>query len=151
MGYGFRVSADGFLDVRDPRRVRTPGKFDRTVKAAPEDQALSFLLSHAFPGHRRIIRCLRESDRKLITLAQWADSVGERMALVDRVWRSMTEPVMPPRDPATPELVQVVGYGATWAYPVYLDGEVTRVLPPGGVPMSDMHVLPEQRLDLRSA
>ena len=31
------------------------------------------------------------------------------------------------------ELIQVVRYGSAWAYPIYLDGSVTRVLPHGGV------------------
>jgi hypothetical protein len=28
----------------------------------------------------------------------------------------------------------VVRYGTSWAYPLYVDGAVTRVLPHGGVP-----------------
>ena len=146
----FRVSADGFLKVQDNRRVRTPGRFDRPVEPTPEDQALAFLLSHAFPGHRRVVRPLGESDRKLVRLAQWADSVNERMVMVDRVWRRITEPAGPPSNAGSPELVQVVSYGDRWAYPLYLDGSVTRVMPHGGVPLAELRV-EAVRLDLRTA
>ena len=74
------------------------------------------------------------SDRKQIQLAMWADSVSERMGLVDRIWRRITEPITPGKTLIRPKLVQVVRYGTTWAYPLYLDGSVTRVLPHGGVP-----------------
>jgi hypothetical protein len=73
------------------------------------------------------------SDRKQIQLAMWADSVSERMGLVDRVWRRITEPITPGKLSNRPKLVQVVSYGTSWAYPLYLDGSVTRVLPHGGV------------------
>jgi len=73
------------------------------------------------------------SDRKQIQLAMWADSVSERMGLVDRIWRRITDPITPGQLSARPKLVQVVCYGASWAYPLYLDGSVTRVLPHGGV------------------
>ena len=52
-----------------------------------------------------MVRPLSESDRKNIRLAVWADSVQERMAYVDRVWRNITEPVLPPQDPTRPELI----------------------------------------------
>ena len=78
---------------------------------------------------------MTEMDRKLIQLAMWADSVNERMDLVDRVWRRITEATTPPNNQEGPELIQVVRYGSAWAYPVYLDGSVTRVLPHGGVPV----------------
>ena len=129
-----RISADGFMDLSDRRRVKTPGTADGGIEPMPESEALSFLLSHSFPGHRRLIRALSTSDRKNLRLALWADSVADRMAYVDRVWRNVTEPVLPPLDPQKPELVQVIHYGGVWAYPVYLDGEVTRVIPLGGLP-----------------
>jgi hypothetical protein len=133
-----RIAADGFMDLSDKRRVKTPGTRDTGVEAMPEGEALSFLLSHSFPGHRRIVRPLSASDRKNLRLAVWADSVQVRMAYVDRVWRNVTEPVLPPKDPKRPELVQVIHYGGVWAYPVYLDGEVTRVIPHGGLPMPEI-------------
>jgi hypothetical protein len=74
------------------------------------------------------------SDRKQIQLAIWADSVSERMGLVDRIWRRITEPITPGKGSARPKLVQVVSYGTSWTYPLYLDGSVTWVLPHGGVP-----------------
>lgn len=133
-----RISADGFMDLSDSRRVRTPGASDAGVEAMPEGEALSFLLSHSFPGHRRIVRPLSESDRTNIRLAVWANSVQVRMAYVDRVWRNITQPVLPPQDASRPELIQVINYGGVWAYPLYLDGEVTRVIPLGGLPMPEV-------------
>jgi len=111
-----------------------PGNHEVTVDPAPEAEALAFLLSHSFPGHRRVIRSMNEMDRKLIRLAMWADSVNERMGLIDRVWRRITEEI-PPNNKGRPELIQVVRFGSAWAYPIYLDGSVTRVLPHGGVPV----------------
>ena len=132
-----RISADGFMDLSDRRRVKTPGTADGGIEPMPESEALSFLLSHAFPGHRRMIRAMTLTDRKNLRLALWADSVSVRMAYVDRVWRNITEPVMPPADPSKPELIQVINYGGAWAYPIYLDGEVTRVIPLGGLPAAE--------------
>ena len=129
-----RVHADGYLDISDRRRVRTPGNHEVRVDPAPDAEALAFLLSHTFPGHRKIVRSMNVSDRKQIQLAIWADSVSERMGLVDRIWRRITEPITPGKALIRPKLVQVVRYGTTWAYPLYLDGSVTRVLPHGGVP-----------------
>ena len=148
-----RISADGFMDLSDGRRVKTPGTSDTGVEPMPESEALSFLLSHSFPGHRRIVRALSLSDRKNLRLALWADSVSVRMSYVDRVWRNITEPVLPPADPATPELIQVINYGAVWAYPIYLDGEVTRVIPLGGMPAPEIdgHRVDYSSLDLKSA
>ena len=60
------------------------------------------------------------------------------MALVDRVWRDITTPVPPPSDPEQPELVQVVRVEGEWAYPLYLSGVETRVVPTGGVPLQEL-------------
>ncbi len=138
MGRQIKISADGFMDLSDRRRVKTPGSKGTGVEPMPEAEALSFLLSHSFPGHRRIIRPMSATDRKNIRLAIWSDSVQVRMAYVDRVWRNITEPVLPAQDPSQPELVQVIHYGGVWAYPLYLDGDVTRVIPHGGLPMPEV-------------
>jgi hypothetical protein len=132
-----RISADGYLDISDTRRVRTPGFHDHGLEPVPEEEAIAFLLSHSFRGHRRIVRPLSLQERKRIRLALWADSVRERMALVDRVWRSISEEVTPLAGTSEPQLVQVVRYG-NWAYPLYLDGEVTRVIPHGGMPLAEV-------------
>ena len=111
-----------------------PGNHEVAVDPAPVAEALAFLLSHSFPGYRRVIRSMNEADRKLIQLAMWADSVNERMGLVDRVWRRITEAAAAaPNDQERHELIQVVQSGSAWAYPIYLDGSVTRVLPHGRV------------------
>lgn len=133
-----RISADGFIDLRDQRRVRTPGYYEAEVDPMPEAEALAFLLSHSFPGHRRIVRPLTPRERRKLKRASWADSVNERMNLVDLVWRAVTRPVPPPADLDRPELVQVVRVDGEWAYPIYLDGEETRVLPVGGSPMCEL-------------
>ena len=143
-----RIHADGYIDLRDPRRVRTPGFVQKEVEPSPEDEAVFFLLSHSFPGHRKIVRPLSTNHRRRIRLARWADSVQERMTLVDRVWRDITEPVLPPADAGTPELIQVVFYGDR-EFPLYLDGGVTRVIPPGGVPAGSYETIPS--LDLKTA
>ncbi len=57
------------------------------------------------------------------------------MALVDRVWRAITEVVPAPSDPDKPGLVQVVRF-KDWVYPLHLDGEATRVLPAAGLSKS---------------
>lgn len=103
----------------------------------PEAEALSFLLSHSFPGHRQIVRPMNTDERRRVQLAAWADSVSEKMELVDRVWRAITEPVLPPVDPRKPQFLQVVQLGH-WAFPLYLDGAATRVLPQGGVPVGEL-------------
>lgn len=64
-----RIAADGFMDLSDRRRVKTPGMTDAGVEAMPEGEALAFLLSHSFPGHRRVVRPMSENDRKNIRLA----------------------------------------------------------------------------------
>jgi hypothetical protein len=133
-----RISTDGFIDVGNYRRVRTPGNHEVKMDPMPEAEAVAFLLSHSFPGHRRIVRPLTQRERIRLKRASWADSVNERMALLDLVWRGITKPVPPPRDPEKPELVQVVRVDSEWAYPIYLDGTETRVLPTGGLPISEL-------------
>lgn len=133
-----RICTDGFIDVRDPRRVKTPGFYEEHMDPMPEAEAVAFLLSHSFPGHRRIVRPLTAQDRRKLKRACWADSINERMSMVDQVWRAITRPVPPPRSPSEPELIQVVRVDADWAYPIYLDGEETRVLPTGGTPLEEL-------------
>ena len=142
-----RVATDGYIDLSDGRRVRTPGYYDHAVEPLPESEAVSFLLSHSFPGHRRIVRPFRLDERRRIRLAIWANAVSERMTLMDRVWRAMTQPVPPPADPNEPVLIQVIQY-EHWAYPIYLDGTYTRVIPRGGVSLAE--VPPEMVLRLDS-
>lgn len=132
-----RVAADGYIDLTDGRRVRTPGYHDHGLEPVPEEEAIAFLLSHSFRGHRRIVRPLSVQERKRIRLALWADSVSERMTLVDRVWRAITQPVSSRTVSSEPELIQVIRHG-DWAYPLYLDGDVTRVIPLGGMPFADV-------------
>jgi len=132
-----RIAADGYLDLSDGRRVRTPGYHDHALEPVPEGEAIAFLLSHSFRGHRRIVRPLSLEERKRIRLALWADSVSERMALVDRVWRAITERVSLETSSAEPQLIQVVQFG-DWAYPLYLDGDCTRVIPLGGMPLAEV-------------
>ncbi len=148
-----RVAADGYIDLRDERRVRMPGRSWRepSVEPMPEGEALSFLLSHSFPGHRRIVRSMTRDERKRIKLAVWADSVSERMALVDRIWRAMTEPVSPPPDENKVHLIQLVQFEG-WVYPLYLDGSTTRVIPPGGKSVAELARKTEVlRLDRKTA
>lgn len=135
-----RVASDGYIDLRDPRRVRTPGYHDHGLEPVPEAEAIAFLLSHSFRGHRRVVRPLSLQDRKRIRLALWADSVAERMTLVDRVWRSITQAVASPAHGSGPQLAQLVRYGE-WVYPLYFDGDVTRVIPLSGTPFAEV---PEQ-------
>ena len=144
-----QFASDGYLDLRDPRRVRTPGlAHDEDIDPTPEEEALSFLLSHSFPGHRRITRAPSLADRKHLHLAALARSVGERMALMDRVWRRVTEPVSAPRRWDQPQLIQVVTNGGEWGYPIYLDRNGTRVLPHGGMPGVEAEALQIPRMDL---
>ncbi len=143
-----KIHADGYIDLRSSRKIHTPGRPAQVVEPSPEDEAVEFLLSHAFPGHRRVVRPLTESHRRRIRLARWADSVSERMALVDRIWRDITEQVLAPTDPETPELIQVLRYGDR-EYPLFLDGGVTRVIPPGGLPAGSYETIEE--LDLKTA
>ena len=133
-----RISTDGFIDVRDHRRVRTPGFFEAEMDPMPQAEAVAFLLSHSFRGHRRIVRPLTQRERRKLRRASWADSINERMTLIDQVWRGITKAVPPPRDDSEPELVQVVRIDEEWVYPIYLDGDETRVLPTGGLPLKDL-------------
>lgn len=142
-----RVAADGYIDLSDGRRVRTPGYHDHGVEPVPEEEAIAFLLSHTFRGHRRIIRPMSLQERKRIRLALWADSVSERMTLVDRVWRSITERIDILEASSEPQLIQVVRYGS-WAYPLYADEDVTRVIPHGGMPLADVKETMIFELDL---
>ena len=147
-----RIATDGYIDCRDGRRVRTPGLYSDSIEPMPAGEALAFLLSHSFPGHRRMVRSLTTEQRRRIRLAAWADSVSERMALVDRIWRAVTESILPPANPGEPELIQVVQLGG-WAYPIYLDGSVTRVMPHGGSPVGELPSRSEKvfELDRKSA
>ncbi len=132
-----RIAADGYIDLTDGRRVRTPGYHDHGLEPVPEEEAIAFLLSHSFRGHRRVVRGLSVQERKRIRLALWADSVSERMALVDRVWRAISQPITPGEYSEKPQLIQVIRYGQ-WAYPLYVDGDVTRVIPLGGLPLAEV-------------
>ena len=67
-----RIAADGYIDLTAGRRVKTPGNYAHAVETAPEAEALSFLLSHSFRGHRRVVRPLNLGERKRIKLARWA-------------------------------------------------------------------------------
>ena len=135
-----RISTDGFIDVRDHRKVRTPGFYETNADPMPEAEAVAFLLSHSFPGHRRIVRPMTSRERARLRVASWADSINERMSLLDKVWRGITRAVPSPLDPAQPELVQIVRVDGEWVYPIYLDGAETRVLPAGGVPISELEL-----------
>jgi hypothetical protein len=150
-----RVAADGYIDLRDERRIRTPGFYgagrDTALEPVPEGEALSFLLSHSFPGHRRVVRSMTLEERKRIRLALWANSVSERMSLVDRIWRSITEPVPPPPNGAEVQLIQVLQYEG-WVYPLHIDGSSTRVIPLGGKSVAELAQRTQVlRLDLLTA
>lgn len=148
-----RFSSDGFLDTRDDGPVRMPGLHDEEMEPLPEKDALSFLLSHAFPAPRRIVRSLSLQNRGTLQRALWADSVNQRMDLVDRVWRAITEPcghVEPSGD--HPQLLQIVLYGDEWAYPLYLKDGTVRVVPEGGVPVGEIkRKRGTPRIDVQSA
>jgi hypothetical protein len=142
-----RVAADGYLDLSDGRRVKTPGYHDHRLEPVPEEEAIAFLLSHSFRGHRKIVRPLSLEERKRIRLALWAGSVSERMTLVDRVWRGITEAVASPLNGSKPTLIQVIRHGS-WAYPLYLDGDSTRVIPLSGMPFAEVTDQPSFAFDL---
>ena len=142
-----RIASDGVIDLRDPRRVRTPGVWDNRAEPLAEDRAIAFLLSHSFRGHRKVVRSLTESHRRRIRMATWADSIEARMSLLDAVWRSITEPVLPPSGDE-PELIQVLQYGDR-EYPLFIQGAVTRVIPTGGLATKSRATVPS--LDLKTA
>ena len=145
-----RISTDGFIDVRRFPKIRTPGNYEVKMEPMPEAEAMSFLLSHSFRCYRRIARPLTPRERLKLKRASWADSVSERMTLVDRVWRDITAPVPAPDDTEEPELIQVVCVEGEWAYPIYLSGVETRVMPTGGVPLGELKdKLGAPLLDLR--
>jgi hypothetical protein len=104
----------------------------------PEAEAVAFLLSHSFKGHRQMVRSLTLDERRRIRKATWAASIADRMNLVDRVWRAVSEPVSSLRNAAKPKLIQVVQFGG-WAWPLHIDGSVTRVIPDGGMPTSELN------------
>ena len=135
-----KICADGYMRVGQPNRVRTPGDHESRLEPLPLKDALAFLLSHTFPGHRRMVREPNVQERQMLHRAMWADSVAERMTLADRVWRSISEAVVSPRN-GKPELIQVVRWQDEWAYPLYMEGSVTRVLPSGGVPVPELNGL----------
>lgn len=144
-----RRGTDGYIDLRDPRRVVTPGAWDPVpVDPYPEEDAIAFLLTHAFPGHRKIVRPLTLAHRTRIRMASWAETVAERMSIVDRVWRQITEPVLPPSNPSEPQLLQVAVHGLR-AWPIYLDGTVTRAIPSEGI-AADANEHAHLRIDLRT-
>jgi len=130
-----RIATDGYIDLTDARHVRTPGAYVESAEPVPEGEALAFLLSHSFPGHRRVVRPLSLEDRRRIHLALWADSVAERMAMVDRVWRGITAPVSGPTLKTGPQLIQILSF-REHRWPLYLDRGRTRVIPdgPGALP-----------------
>ena len=131
-GRTMRICTDGFVDLRDQRRVRMPGDHRLNVEPMPNRQALEFLLSHSFRGHRKVVRTLTKVHRTRLHLAMWANSVNERMSLIDRVWREITEPVLAPADFSEPHLVQILRIGPDWEFQLYLADDTTRVIPPGG-------------------
>ena len=127
-----RICTDGFMDLRDQRRVRMPGDHKINVEPMPNRQALEFLLSHTFPGHRKVVRPLSDAHLVRLRLAIWSDSVNERMGMVDRVWRDITEPVMAPVNAPEHHLIQILRIGTNWEFQIYLSGDTTQAIPPGG-------------------
>jgi hypothetical protein len=70
------------------------------------------------------------------------------MGVVDRVWRAITEPVeMPRAETDEPVLIQVVLYGGSRVYPLYLVDGKTRVLRPADGDIGSHNGAP--RIDLR--
>ena len=67
-----------------------------------------------------------------LRLALWSDSVNERMGMVDRVWRDITEPVMAPVNAPEHHLIQILRVGTNWEFQIYLSGDTTQAIPPGG-------------------
>lgn len=147
-----RVCADGYIDLRDRRRVRTPGYFEEATDPMPPGEALAFLLSHTFPGQRQMVRGPGRRECILLRKASWASSVNERMSLVDQVWRSLTRPVSHPPRRGERRILQVVAWEG-WAYPLALEGEFTQVTPTGGLPLAEAEIpgeIPVLELDLEA-
>lgn len=134
-----RISTDGFITLENRSYVRTPGASDGGTAPMPEEEAIAFLLSHAFRGARKIVRRMTDAERRQVHLAVWADSVNERMELLDGVWRSITEPVPVDERRSERALLQVVRYDDRWAYPLYFVDGVTRVHPRGGLAVADLN------------
>jgi len=55
--------------------------------------------------------------------------------------------VVPPAGMQEPHLIQVIRVG-NWAYPLYLDGDSTRVVPLSGMPLAEVKGQPTFELDL---
>lgn len=148
-----RICTDGFISLDDKRRVRTPGWHGDVTEPMPEPEAVSFLLSHAFPGARRIVRPLNQTERRQIRRAVWEESVNDRMALLDPVWRAITEPLPPDeKRHGAAHLVQVACYGERRAYPIYVVDGTTRVRPCGGLPVEELNGQRKaERIELKSA
>lgn len=124
-----RFANDGFLDAGHGGRVRTPGWHEERLDPLPEGEALAYLLSHAFPGARRIVRAPDASERTALRRALWSGSVNERMGVVDRVWRAVTRPVpVEVGENGEPVLIQVVLYGDSRVFPLYFARGTTCVL-----------------------
>jgi len=133
-----RFASDGFLDLGNEKRVKTPGKHEERLDPLPEDEALAYLLSHAFPGARRVVRAPDASERTALRRAMSFGSVNARMNVVDRVWRAITRPVSVEADEnGEPVLIQIVLYGGSRVFPLYLVRGTTRVLKNGDAPGDD--------------
>ncbi len=146
-----RISSDGYFHLHDSR-VRTPGIHEDHLEPLPEREALSFLLSHAFRGPRRVARSLSPQHRSTLQRAMWTDSVNQRMSLIDRVWRDISEPTTAGDQADELQLLQIVLYGDQWAYPLYLKRDTVRVVPSGGLPLGELkRPRGTPRIDLRSA
>ena len=91
-----RIHADGYIDLRRSSKIRTPGPVV-DVEPSPEDQAVEFLLSHAFPGHRKVTRPLTEGHRRRIRLARC-----ERTLRSDPPLRHSCHALCPPRQRSPP-------------------------------------------------
>ena len=135
-----RIAADGYIDLGDFNRVRTPGLHKEHFDPMPIGEGLAFLFSHTFQGHRCMVRPPSETELSYLKHAVWADSIGERMDLVDRVWRAVTAPITPPHGMQDLWLAQVVRFRDRWVYPIHLNQAMTVVSPPGGDPVSEYRI-----------
>ena len=122
-----QIKTDGYIDLRDGRKVRTPGIHESVLEPVPEAEALAFLLSHTFPGQRKMNRPLNTRDRRQLRLALWEDSVESRMSLADRVWRSVSEAVEVISQ-GKPRLLQIIQHGKS-LFLLYVDEAQTRISP----------------------